>query len=1057
MRIPLDYYRILGLPLAASEEQLRQAYSDRIVQLPREYSQAAISSRKQLIEEAYVVLSDPKQRSTYDQLYLAHAYDPDNLAAAAVAQENRTESTKRGSDTQSLGIEITQDELVGALLILQELGEYELVLKLGRPYLVNKNGTKSVIKSNNLADEEIYESAEHPDVVLTVALACLELGREQWQQGHYENAAISLETGQELLVREGLFTSVQAEIQADLYKLQPYRILELLALPEANTTERSQGLELLQNILDDRGGIDGNGNDESGVNIDDFLRFIQQLRYHLTVAEQHKLFEAESKRPSAVATYLAVYALIAQGFVQRQPALIRQAKQMLMRLGKHQDVHLEQSLCALLLAQTEEATRVLELSQEYEAVAFVREKSQDSPDLIPGLYLYTEHWLQNEVFHHFRDLAQQQVSLKDYFDNPQVQAYLEALPINEEINYDVRDVLDQKINNYRQHIFVTTTQERIILGAEIEISVNLKQAEIIENNCYILQISQDEALGNELNILLSAPGFQLNGDNTASLLLDSDTAQETQTARFRLTAIRPGNATITVELYRGDIFETKLETQIQVADIDEATFIPQRITTQPRPVPQPDFILRIQTISNLTNSTCEFQYQLKSFQFSSVFTDDNIYISKVLSICWLEQVWRLLATTLENISHSLLTEAKSHLISLGQYLFEQILPTELQTDFRILIPQNSTFTLLIIADQEAWIPWELLYDGQRFLGDRFIIGRWLQELNDTRPYEFPVGAVNVAHYANVEQPQLWATLLEAPSAPPPQPLPAGVLHDSTEAIRGLHLIRYSQSSDADLRNAPVTLDNINDTEDIELQMRPAKLNLRRNRPFVTLSYVKNDTPELTALENTWASAFIRAGCSGFTGSLWAVEPAVEAAFISCFYNRLWAGTSLGEAFYTSRQLARTAAPDSLDWLAYVLFGDPMARPYRPVAGDGYAIVEPIGREIDDPLPPGAIARFRVTLRRNPPVWHEDRVIEVAENLVFENLQVHIVTYGLQVIPDLHVTMTLTAKGDYLGWFTLVVPHEITDTLALVQVYFADGMRPIHSLNFSLKIENGREE
>ncbi|WP_414517947.1 IMS domain-containing protein [Nostoc sp. PCC 9305] len=433
MRIPLDYYRILGLPLAASEEQLRQAYSDRIVQLPRrEYSQAAISSRKQLIEEAYVVLSDPKQRSTYDQLYLAHAYDPDNLAAAAVALENRPESTKRGSDTQSLGIEISQDELVGALLILQELGEYELVLKLGRPYLVNKNGATSARKGNNLADEEIHESAEHPDVVLTVALACLELGREQWQQGHYENAAISLETGQELLVREGLFSSVQAEIQADLYKLRPYRILELLALPQEKTAERSQGLELLQNLLEDRGGIDGTNNDDSGLNIDDFLRFIQQLRNHLTVAEQHKLFEAQSKRNSAVATYLAVYALIARGFAQRQPALIRQARQMLIRLGKRQDVHLEQSLCALLLGQTEEATRVLELSQEYEALAFIREKSQDSPDLLPGLCLYAEQWLQHEVFPHFRDLANQQAFLKDYFANQQVQAYLEALPTDAE-------------------------------------------------------------------------------------------------------------------------------------------------------------------------------------------------------------------------------------------------------------------------------------------------------------------------------------------------------------------------------------------------------------------------------------------------------------------------------------------------------------------------------------------------------------------------------------------------------------------------------------------------
>ncbi len=429
VRIPLDYYRILGLPLAASDEQLRQAYSDRIVQLPRrEYSIAAISSRKQLIEEAYVVLSDPKQRSTYDHLYLAHAYDPDNVAAGTVPVENLRESHKRSVDAQNLGIDVSQEELVGALLILQELGEYELVLKLGRPYLVNKHAVSGNNQGNNLADEEIPESAERPDVVLTVALACLELGREQWQQGHYENAAVSLETGEELLVREGLFVSVQAEIQADLYKLRPYRILELLALPQEKTAERRQGLELLQNLLEDRGGIDGTNSDRSGLNIDDFLRFIQQLRNHLTVAEQHKLFEAESKRPSAVAIYLAVYALIARGFAQRQPALIRQAKQMLARLGNRQDVHLEQSLCALLLGQTEEATRVLELSQEYEALVFIREKSQDSPDLLPGLCLYTEQWLQHEVFPHFRDLATQPASLKEYFANPQVQGYLEALP-----------------------------------------------------------------------------------------------------------------------------------------------------------------------------------------------------------------------------------------------------------------------------------------------------------------------------------------------------------------------------------------------------------------------------------------------------------------------------------------------------------------------------------------------------------------------------------------------------------------------------------------------------
>lgn len=433
MRVPLDYYRILGLPLAASDEQLRQSYSDRIVQLPRrEYSQGAISSRKQLIEEAYVVLSNPKKRSSYDQLYLAHAYGHEGSGNASVAVGNQTESNNGDPDIQGLSIDVSPEELVGTLLILQELGEYELVLKLGHNYLTTQRAVASAREAKNMPGEEFLEDCDYPDVVLTVALACLELGREQWQQGHYENAAVSLETGQELLSHEGLFANVQEEIQADLYKLRPYRILELLALPQEKVAQRRQGLAFLHEILSDRGGIDGTGNDQSGLNIDDFLRFIQQIRNYLTVAEQHKLFEAESKRPSAVASYLAVYALLARGFSQRQPALIRQAKQMLMQLGKRQDVHLEQSLCALLLGQTEEATRVLELSQEYEALAFIREKSLEAPDLLPGLCLYAEQWLQHEVFIHFRDLAKQQASLKDYFANPQVQAYLEALPSDAE-------------------------------------------------------------------------------------------------------------------------------------------------------------------------------------------------------------------------------------------------------------------------------------------------------------------------------------------------------------------------------------------------------------------------------------------------------------------------------------------------------------------------------------------------------------------------------------------------------------------------------------------------
>ncbi|MCU0545649.1 MAG: IMS domain-containing protein [Oscillatoriaceae cyanobacterium Prado104] len=446
MLIPLDYYRILGLPIQATAEQLQQAHRDRTLQLPRrEYSEVAIVARRQLLDEACAVLSDPDQRQAYDASFLAKTYDreseagiagkhqrPKTSAGAATVLQNegevdRSESgvTEAIADPHTPSIEINDNQFLGALLVLQELGEYELVQKLGRPYL---HSGSMAIAEGRFGDPQLVR----PDIVLTVALASLELGREQWQQGQYENAAKSLDAGQELLLRESLFPSLRGEMQTDIYKLRPYNILELLSLPEERVAERRRGLQILREMLQERGGIDGTGDDRSGLGIEDFLRFVQQLRKHLTSSEQQALFEAEAARPCAVATYLSVYTLLAQGFATRQPSAIRRAKLMLVQLGRRQDVHLEKAVCSLLLGQTEEASRSLELSSEKEPLAFIRENSKDSPDLLPGLCLYAEHWLQEEVFPHFRDLAHQSVSLKDYFADPKVQAYLESLPSDSE-------------------------------------------------------------------------------------------------------------------------------------------------------------------------------------------------------------------------------------------------------------------------------------------------------------------------------------------------------------------------------------------------------------------------------------------------------------------------------------------------------------------------------------------------------------------------------------------------------------------------------------------------
>ena len=399
MRVPLDCYRILGLTHLSGLDKIHQAHRDRLLSMPRrEYSDAAIASRKRIIDKAYETLTE--------------------RAIPAEANDLLEADSDRPVLTLPPQIEADEKDFAGLLLILYELGESDKVLSLAKPYYD--------------PEEAEYQSARisphDQDLLLSVSLSYLDLGREYWKQGQYESAASSLESAQEILLREGLFLSIRSEIQADLFRLRPYRILELLASPDNHTNEHRKGMSLLQEMLDARRGIDGSGNDYSSLGIDDFLRFIQQLRSYMTAIEQQTLFEEEARRPSSVATYLAVYALIARGFSQRQPALIRRAKGLLVKLSAKQDIYLEKAVCALLLGQTEEASAAIDNSAEEDQIAFIRQNSEGAPDLLPGLCLYSERWLQEEVYPHFRDLMSQIVSLKDYFADEQVQAYLEELP-----------------------------------------------------------------------------------------------------------------------------------------------------------------------------------------------------------------------------------------------------------------------------------------------------------------------------------------------------------------------------------------------------------------------------------------------------------------------------------------------------------------------------------------------------------------------------------------------------------------------------------------------------
>jgi ARC6-like, IMS domain/DnaJ domain len=404
MRIPLDYYQILGVPTVATMGQIQQAYADRNLQQPRhEYTSTAIESRRKLLGDAYEVLAHPAERSQYD-----------------AAQLDANPHFPEGEHPPST-LEIADDRLLGGLLILAEIGEYEQLLSIAWPLLGNEQILKQSI--GNADPEEISNSLH-----LTVALTLLELGREEWRQNKPAEGCQALETSIKLLRQQNIYPTVQAEIVKELAKFRPQYILSVLCAPNSCNEDRQQALSLLQELVANCS--NPHGYKTYGMTQDGFIAYIDQIRRYLTTNEQQNLFEEPATQSgNPVFTYLLVYAMVARGFYYQMPELIHRAKQLLLKnLGRRQDVFIEQALCYLLLGQTQEAQYALERSQDRESLDYIRRNSATSEDLLLGLCRYSELWFQTQVFPHFADLTHHKASLQQYFDNRQVQAYLEDLP-----------------------------------------------------------------------------------------------------------------------------------------------------------------------------------------------------------------------------------------------------------------------------------------------------------------------------------------------------------------------------------------------------------------------------------------------------------------------------------------------------------------------------------------------------------------------------------------------------------------------------------------------------
>lgn len=418
MSMPLDFYRILGAESHFLGDGIRREYDARVSKPPQYgYSDDALISRRQILQAACETLSNPSSRREYNQSLAEDEFD-------------------------TILTQVPWDKVPGALSVLQESGETEVVLQIGE----------------SLLKERLPKSFKQ-DVVMSMALAFVDLSRDAMELSppDFIRGGEVLEMALKLLQEEGasnLAPDLQAQIDETLEEINPRCVLELLSLPlgDEQRSKRGEGLQGMRNILWSVGG-GGAAAIAGGYTREDFMN---EAFLRMTAAEQVDLFAATPSNIPAESfeVYGVALALVSEAFINKKPHLIQDADNLFQQLqqtkitavgvpssvysvreNREIDFALERGLCSLLVGEVDECRTWLGLDSEDSPyrdpsiVNFVVEHSKDDNenDVLPGLCKLLETWLMEVVFPRFRETQDVRFKLGDYYDDPTVLRYLERL------------------------------------------------------------------------------------------------------------------------------------------------------------------------------------------------------------------------------------------------------------------------------------------------------------------------------------------------------------------------------------------------------------------------------------------------------------------------------------------------------------------------------------------------------------------------------------------------------------------------------------------------------
>ncbi|MDA9701136.1 IMS domain-containing protein [Prochlorococcus sp. AH-736-L23] len=387
MELPLDHFRLIGVSPSATSEEILRAFQLRLDKTPDEgFTYEVLTQRSELLRLTADLLTDPESRRDYENLLL----------------------------NGKSGLDFPSNREVAGLILLWESGSPKEAFKITR-------------KALQPPQTPALGSSREADLTLLAALTARDSAIQEQQLRSYSNAADFLHEGIQLLQRMGKLADIRKELEEDLIALLPYRILDLLSRDLNDQESHKKGLSMLENLIIKRGGLEGNNKFEfkDYLNQDEFEAFFQQIKPFLTVQEQIDLFLELQKRGSLEAGFLAFLSLTAIGFSRRKPEKLFEARRILKKLNLSGLDSMPLVGCLdLLLADIDQASARFSSSSD--------ENLRDWLDNYPGnkleaICIFCKNWLENDVLVGFRDIDLKEVDLDSWFEDREIQEFIEKL------------------------------------------------------------------------------------------------------------------------------------------------------------------------------------------------------------------------------------------------------------------------------------------------------------------------------------------------------------------------------------------------------------------------------------------------------------------------------------------------------------------------------------------------------------------------------------------------------------------------------------------------------